>query len=355
MTADPVNRQWRVAGYPKPGELVGRRHFTWTEEPPPEPADGEFLVRTICLAPGPAQRGYLKAPGDGFLQGIQIGEVMRGRGVGQIIASRHADYPVGEYFVGSLGWQDYSLQQPRGAEFVFSTKKLAHPVRPLSSQLSFLGQAGATAWFGLQEAGELKAGDNVLISAAAGGVGSMAGQIARLKGAAKVVGIAGTNEKCRWLCQALGLDAAINYRTDDIDQCLERLFPNGIDVFFDNVGGEILNTALDHLAMHARVALCGFISTDYAAGEQHGPINYRRLIHTRSQIRGFVVFDYWERWPEAEEALLAWYRDGRLVNCEDVEQGLERMPDALTSLFTGANVGIKVCRVAPDPIDLGEA
>ncbi len=350
-----LNRQWRVAGYPKPGELVSRRHFEWTSEQIPEPGDDEFLVRTICLAPGPAQRGYLKAPDDGFLQGLALGEVMRGRGVGQIVASCNPDYPVGEYFVGSLGWQDYSLQQPHGAEFVFSTKKLTNPVKPMSSQLSFLGQAGVTAWFGLHEGGCLTAGDNVLISAAAGGVGSMAGQIARLEGAGAVVGIAGTNEKCRWLCEDLGFDAAINYRSDNLEQCLARLFPDGIDLFFDNVGGDILNTALDHLAINARVALCGFISTDYAVGPHRGPINYRRLIHRRARMQGFVVFDYWERWPEAEQALLDWYRRGELVNCEDVDEGLEKMPESLASLFTGANVGIKICRVAPDPLDLPDA
>jgi len=350
-----VNRQWRVSRYPDLGELIGTEHFEWGEEAIPEPGDDEFLVRTICLAPGPAQRGYLTARKGSFLQSVEIGEVMRGRGVGQIVASRHADYAVGEIFVGSLGWQDYSLQRPRGAEFVFSTKKLTDPIRPLSSQLSFLGQAGVTGWFGLLDVGALRPGDNVLISAAAGGVGSMAAQIAKLRGADKVVGIAGTNDKCRWLCETLGLDAAINYRTDHVDQCLEKIFPDGIDVFFDNVGGEILNVALCHLAMHARVAICGYISTNYAAGPQTGPINYRRLLHSRARMEGFVVFDYWDRWPEAEEALTAWYLDGSLIDCEDVDEGLEKMPDALASLFTGGNVGIKICRVAPDPPDIPSA
>ena len=348
----PINRQWRVAHYPEPGELVGRQHFEWNETSCPEPGDGEFLVRTICLAPGPAQRGYLKAPDGGFLQGLQIGAVMRGRGVGQIVASRHPDYAVDEIFIGSLGWQDYSLQQPRGAEFIFSTKKLSAPLRPLSSALSFLGQAGATAWFGLREAGALQPGDNVLVSAAAGGVGSMAVQIARLSGAGKVVGIAGGKEKCRWLCDELGADAAIDYRADDIEASLADHFPNGIDLFFDNVGGDVLNAALNHLALRARIALCGFISTDYAAGPLHGPINYRCLIDRRARMQGFVVFDYWERWSEAEQALLDWYRAGRLVNCEDVDVGLENMPDSLASLFKGANRGIKVCRVSADPVEI---
>ena len=134
----------------------------------------------------------------------------------------------------------------------------------------------------------------------------------------------GSNEKCRWLVEDLGAYAAINYRTDNVDQCLEKLFPDGIDVMFDNVGGQLLNTALDHLAMNARVALCGFIATDYKAGPLAGPINYRELIHRRARMQGFVVFDYWERWAEAEAALLDWYRDGKLVNCEDVDEGLEK-------------------------------
>jgi NADPH-dependent curcumin reductase CurA len=348
-----TNRQWRVARYPEPGELVGPRHFQWREDATPEPADGEFLVRTICLAPGPAQRGYLTPRKDGFLQGVAIGDVMRGRGVGQIVASRHPDYTVGAIFLGSLGWQEYSLQRPRGADFVFSTKTLADPVAPLSAELGCVGQAGVTGWFGLLDVGDLRAGDNVLISAAAGGVGSMAGQIARLRGAHRVVGITGSDAKCRWLREALGFDAAINYRDDDVDDRIADLFPDGIDLFFDNVGGDVLDVALGHLAMHARIVICGFIATNYAAGPQHGPINYRRLLHARARMQGFVVFDYWERWGEAEDALRAWYRQGKLVNCEDVDVGLEKMPESLSSLFTGGNVGIKICRVAPDPRGAG--
>ena len=347
-----VNRQWRVARYPEADELIGSQHFDWTSEPVPVPADGEFLVRTICLAPGPAQRGYLE-PGHGsFLQTLPVGEVMRGRGVGQVVASRHPDYREGEIFVGSLGWQDYSVQRPRGAEFVFSTKTVQRPVRPLSIALGILGQAGATAWFGLQEAARLRAGDNVLISAAAGGVGSTAGQIARIRDAKRVVGIAGSDDKCRWLVDELGFDACINYRSENVGDRIAELFPDGVDVFFDNVGGDVLNAALGNLAMRARIAICGFISTDYAPGPHHGPINYRQLVARRARMQGFVVFDYWDRWDEAEAAMRDWYRDGLLINAEDVDHGLEKMPDTLATLFTGENRGIKICRVAPDPDDI---
>ncbi len=344
-----INRQWRVARYPKPEEIIGPQHFDWVSEPVAEPDDGEFLVRTVCLAPVPAQRGYLEKSHDSFLENLAIGEVMRGRGVGQIVASRHPDYAVGSIFVGSLGWQDYSIQRPRGAEFVFSTKQVTRPQSPLSTELSLLGQAGATAYFGLLEVGAMQAGDNVLVSAAAGGVGSAAGQIARIRGAAKVVGIAGSDEKCRWLIETLGYDDAINYKSEDVGERIRALFPDGIDVFFDNVGGDILNEALANLAMHARVVICGFISTDYAPGPHHGPINYQCIVYKRARIEGFVVFDYWDRYAEAETDLLNWYNEGLLVNAEDVDEGLEKMPDSLGDLFRGGNTGVKICRVSPDP------
>jgi NADPH-dependent curcumin reductase CurA len=344
-----VNRQWRVARYPRPEDLVGAEHFEWREEPIPQPEDGEFLVRTLCLAPIPAQRGYLETNHNSFLANVEIGDVMRGRGVGRIVASRHPDYAESEIFVGSLGWQDYSIQRPKGAAFVFSSKKIIEHIRPTEAILGTRGQAGATAYFGLLENAGLKIGDKVLVSAAAGGVGSVAGQIARIRGAGLVVGTAGSDAKCRWLVNELGFDAAINYKTENPAERLPELFPEGIDVFFDNVGGDLLNEALANLASHARIAVCGFISTDYAPGAQHGPINYRHLVYKRARMQGFVVFDYWDRYPEAEKALAEWHRAGLLKNTEDVAVGLETMPDCLASLFKGTNKGIKICRVAPDP------
>ena len=273
---------------------------------------------------------------------------MIGRGIGRIVASHHPEYPEGTCFLGSLGWQDYSVQRPRGKEFVFSTKAVESPLQPSSLHLGIIGQAGATAYFGLLENGRLKRGDHVLVSAAAGGVGSVAGQIARIRGAGSVTGITGSDAKAAWLKESLGFDHAINYRTDDLDAKLTEYFPEGIDVFFDAVGGEILDVALRHLAMHARVVICGFISTNYAPQPAPGPANYRYLLHRRATMSGFVVFDHWERFDEAEAELATWYRNGELVNTEDVETGLEHMPAALDSLFAGRNRGIKICRVAPD-------
>ncbi len=340
MTADR-NRCWRVARHLHPGEPFSAELFEWRDEAVSEPADGEFLVQTICLAPGPAQRGYLDEGHGRLLESVAVGDVMRGRGVGQIVASRNSEYAEGEIFLGSLGWQDYSVQRPRGKEFVFSTKKIARPILPLSTQLGVLGQAGVTAYFGLLEVGALKQGDSVLVTAGAGGVGSVAGQLAGINGADTTVGTASTDEKCAWMCDELGYDAAINYQSETIDERLNELFPQGIDVIFDNVGGEILNTALAHLAFHARVVICGFIATEYAIEPLNGPINYRHLLYKRAHMEGFVSFDYWDRYAEAEQALAGWYRNGQLLNSEDIDEGLEKMPDAVASLFTGGNRGDK--------------
>jgi NADPH-dependent curcumin reductase CurA len=344
------NRAWRVARLPAPAEPIGASLFTLVEEEIPEPADGEFLVRTLCLAPGPAQRAYLtRQTRSGATQPILPGDVMRGRGVGVVIRSRTEDYREGDLVVASLGWQDFSVQRARGSDFVFSTRRIPPLPGPSSLALGVLGQAGVTAYFGLLEAGAMRTSDAVLVSAAAGGVGSVVGQIARIRGARLVAGLAGTAEKCQWLTRDLGFDVAFNYREGNLGPRLDKAFPNGIDVFFDNVGGAILDEGLAHLAPEARVVICGFISTDYAATPQPGPANYKNLLYKRATMRGYVWFDYWSRYGEAEAQLCRWYRDGLLRNCEEVAEGLETMPDCLASLFTGANRGIRICRVAPDP------
>ena len=345
-----MNRQWRVARYPRPDEVIGPEHFAWTTEPVAEPADGEFLVRTICLAPVPAQRGYLEKSHHSFLENLPLGEVMRGRGVGQIVASRHPEYRVGEIFVGSLGWQDYSIQRPRGAEFVFSTKKVAHPVSPLSSELGVLGQAGATAYFGLLDVGALKAGDNVLVSAAAGGVG-LGGRPDRPD----------QGREARRRHRRLGRQVPVAARGTRLSRRHQlphaRMWPSASPSCSPTASTCSSTTwaatssmqASPSLAMRARIVICGFISSDYSPGPHHGPINYQCMVYKRARMEGFVVFDYWNRYQEAERDLLAWYRQGLLKNCEDVDEGLEKMPMSLASLFTGGNTGVKICRVAPDP------
>ena len=345
-----VNRVWRVARLPVPGEAISAGLFRLGDEAVPEPGDGEFLVRTLCLAPGPAQRAYLlRAARTGVADALRPGDVMRGRGVGQVIRSRTKEFREGDVVVASLGWQDYSLQSERGGDFVFSTRKIAPDMRPLSLALGVLGQAGVTAYFGLLDAAGMKPGDSVLVSAAAGGVGSVAGQIARISGAKRTVGLAGTPDKCRWLTEELGYDAAINYREGDLGKRLAENFPEGLDVFFDNVGGEVLNEGLAHLARGARVLICGFIATQYLAEVAPGPSNYVNLLYQRATMRGYVWFDYWDRYAEAEAQLMRWYSEGQLRNSEDVVEGLEMMPDCLASLFDGRNRGIRICRLVPDP------
>jgi hypothetical protein len=345
-----INRAWNVNRLPAPEEPISAGLFRLCEESVHDPGDGEFLVRTLCLAPGPAQRAYLtRGTRSGASEPLRPGDVMRGRGVGQVIRSRTPDFREGDIVVASLGWQDYSVQRARGSDFIFSTRKFARPERPLSLALGALGQAGVTAYFGLLDAGAMRAGDTVLVSAAAGGVGSVAGQIARISGARRTVGLTGSAAKCAWLTGELGYDEAINYREDGLGERLAAAFPDGIDVFFDNVGGVILDEGLAHLASGARVVICGFISTDYAPARQPGPSNYKNLLYRRATMRGYVWFDYWERYAEAEDRLAGWYREGLLVNSEEISVGLETMPDCLAALFTGANRGIRICRVAPDP------
>ena len=355
------NKQWRVKVTPNASELIDKKHFNWVEELVPELKDNQFLVKTICLAAVPAQRGYLETYKEKFMGNLDSGEVMQGRGVGQIVQSRHPDYQEGKIFVGSLGWQEYSIQEPISTESTqevklnnlhkqWSAKVVQSPVKPLSLNLSLIGNTGATAYFGITDIGQIKKGDNVLITAAAGGTGSLAGQIAKDKGANLVVGTVGTDKKCNWICNELGFDAAINYKTEDIDNSLQQYFPKGIDLMFDNVGGDILNTSLAHLAIGARIVICGFIATDYAAGNHSGPINYREIVYKRARMEGFVVFDYWNRYAEAEQYLLDLYQSDKIKPTEDVSEGLETMPDCLQSLFTGSNQGQKICRVAPDPL-----
>ncbi|MCW5572677.1 MAG: NADP-dependent oxidoreductase [Steroidobacteraceae bacterium] len=348
LAVPPRNRQWRVARRPEAGEPVGAHNFEFGEAGVPRAADGEILVRTLLLGTSPAQRSYITS-GVGMHAKLRIGDVMRGRGLGLVVESRHADFAPGDIVNASLGWQDYAVLQPTGATgTILDIYKVPDPQTPLSVHLGIIGSAGLTGYFGLRAIAQAAAGDRVLISAAAGGVGSAAGQIAKVLGC-EVVGLAGSDDKCRWLVDYVGYDAAINYRTEPLDERLTALFPDGADVYFDNVGGDILNTALDHLALKARVVICGLIATDYAPGPRRGPANYTRLLRKRARMEGFFVQDHVADFPRAESQLRTWYRDGRLKPVEDVSAGLETMPDCLGSLFAGTNRGVRICEVAALP------
>jgi NADPH-dependent curcumin reductase CurA len=324
-----TNLQIRLAARPK--GLPQDSDFQLTEEPIPQPEEGQVLVRNLFLSLDPAMRGWMNE-GRSYVPPVGIGEVMRGLTIGEVVESRHPDFAVGDIVSGILGWQRYGVA--RGKEL----QKIP-PGIPPTVALGPLGMTGLTAYFGLLEVGQLKAGETVLVSGAAGAVGSIAGQIAKILGC-RAVGIAGTDEKCRWLTGELGFDAAINYKTaKDLHEEIRRACPQGIDVFFDNVGGDVLDTALRSLALHARVVICGAISQYNATGPMKGPSNYMALLVQRARMQGFVVFDYQSRYAEAQAQLGRWLAEGKLHYREDVVEGLENAPRALLRLFDGSNAG----------------
>jgi NADPH-dependent curcumin reductase CurA len=334
-----TNRQWLLARRPR--GPIQAEDFRLAESPVPEPAEGEILVRNLYLSCDPTQRGWMST--DSYLPRVKIGEVMRSFAAGQVVRSRHPDFAVGDLVQGLFGWQDYVATGP-GAP--------ASPVPiprgvPVETGLSALGLTGITAYFGLVEVGRPRPGETVVVSGAAGATGSVAAQIAKLKGC-RAVGIAGGAEKCRYLTEELGLDAAIDYKSEDVARRLRRTCPEGVDVFFDNVGGEVLDAALANLAMRGRVVLCGAISRYNDTELTAGPKNYLSLLVKRGRMEGFIVLDYMPRAAEAVAELAGWLRQGKLKDRVDVQRGLENAPAALARLFRGENHGKQLVRIA-DP------
>jgi NADPH-dependent curcumin reductase CurA len=340
MAAPGHNRQWVLAA--RPQGAVREGDFRLVESPlaPLEP--GQFRIRTLYLGVAAVMRGYMLNT-EKFERPLAIGDVMHGRGVGRIVESRHPDYAVGEIVHGKLGWQEYAVAD--GSPY-YLMYKVRQRVAPPSTALGVLGLTGFTSYLGLVDVGALRAGDTVLVSGAAGGVGSNVGQIARNLGAS-AVGIAGSAEKCRLLTERLGYRAAIDYRTEDVGRRIGELCPDGIDVFFDNVGGTILDAGLAHLRRHARVVLCGAIS-QYVDGVErpHALQNAFAIFKKMARMEAFFIYEMAEHFPRAEAALAAWIADGRLHYQEDVLEGLEQMPRALIRLFEGRNVGKQLVRLA---------
>jgi len=332
-----INRQWRLAARPK--GLVGDEHFRWVEEPAPElTEDGQVLVRTLYLSCDPTQRGWMAR--DTYLPAVGLGDVMRSFGVGRVVESRHSDYREGQLVQGLLGWQDYALLDGASARFSVVPEGVPIPIA-----MSVLGITGLTAYFGLLEIGRPEAGETVVVSGAAGATGSVAGQIARLKGC-RVVGIAGGPDKCRWLVEEARFDAAIDYRSEDVAARLGELCPGGIDIYFDNVGGEILDAALARLAFNGRVVLCGAIA-DYNRSELGpGPRNYLNLLLQRGRMEGFIILDFLDRAGEAVADLGRWVETGEIRVEVDIQEGLENAPRTLRRLFTGANRGKQLLKIA---------
>lgn len=330
MTQTPeTNLQIRLAARPK--GLPQESDFQRVEQPVPQPGDGEVLVRNILLSLDPAMRGWMNDVRS-YVPPIGLGEVMRGLTVAEVVESRLPGFAPGDLVSGVFGWQRYAVAKARDLSRI-------PPGIPPAVALGPLGFTGLTAYFGLLDVGQLKADETVLVSGAAGAVGSIVGQIAKLKDC-RVVGIAGTDEKCRWLTDELGFDAAINYRTaKDLHEEIRRACPKGINVYFDNVGGEILDTALRSLALHARVVICGAISQYNATEPPKGPANYLSLLVQRARMEGFVILDFQARFAEAQAELGRWLAEGKLHYREDVVEGLENAPKALLRLFDGSNTG----------------
>jgi NADPH-dependent curcumin reductase len=336
MTA--ANRQWVLAA--RPSGPVTREHFEWREELAPSIADGEFLIRNLWLSCDPAQRAWMEV--DTYIPKLPLGEVMLSGSAGEVVESKHPDFAPGELVSGVFGWQDYAVSD--GAAGIFPVNKVP-PGIDLPTALSLLGVTGITAHIGLLEIGQPQSSDTIVVSGAAGSVGSFVVQIAKLKGL-RVVAIAGGPAKCDWLTSELGADAAIDYKDEDVEARIGELCPDGVGVFFDNVGGEILDAVLEHIAIGARIVLCGAISGYNDFERRPGIRNHYRLIIRRATMRGFLVFDHMDRVPEAIGDLATWAAEGKLRSQVDVVEGLENAPDALNRLFTGQNLGKQLVKIA---------
>ena len=329
-----VNHQFKLAR--RPVGMVQRSDFEYAEAPVAEPGEGEVLVKILYISLDPAMRGWMNE-GKSYVPPVGIGEVMRAGAVGRVITSRDPNIAVGDHVVGVLGVQEYALAKAKGLT------KVDPKLVPLPVYLGTLGMPGMTAYFGLLEIGQPKVGETVVVSGAAGAVGQVVGQIAKIKGC-RAVGIAGGADKCAYL-RSIGFDAAIDYKHEDVKAALKQHCPKGVDVYFDNVGGEILDIVLTQLAMHARIVICGAIS-QYNESKMKGPSNYMSLLVNRAMMKGMVVFDYASRYGEAAREMAGWMATGQLKTREDVVVGLETFPETLLKLFKGENTGKLVLKVA---------
>jgi hypothetical protein len=331
-----TNTQVRLAA--RPVGLPKDSDWEIVEESPPTPGEGQFALAVSHLSLDPAMRGWMNA-GASYIEPVEVGAVMRAGGVGEVTASNHAGFAVGDHVVGMFGVQEHAVSDGAGVA------KVDPSLAPLPTYLGALGMTGMTAYFALLDVGKPQPGNTVVVSGAAGAVGNVAGQIARIKGC-RVIGIAGGEEKCRWLTDELRFDAAIDYKHEDVAAALREHAPDGIDVYFDNVGGDILDAALTRLARGARIIICGAVSQYNSTDGFKGPSNYMALLVARASMTGMVIFDYFPRFPEAGRELARWLHDGELISREDVvEGGVRAFPAALLKLFAGENTGKLVLHV----------
>jgi NADPH-dependent curcumin reductase CurA len=332
------DRNRRMVLAERPTGMVDESNVRLEDADVPEPGAGQALAKVRYVSIDPTIRTWMDdAPG--YLPPIGIGDVVRSGGVAEVLSSDCELYAPGDLLFGMTGWQEYVIADAGE----HAMQKLPAGVSPTAA-LGVLGLNGVTAYFGLIDVGRIEEGDVVVVSGAAGATGSAAGQVAKLRGAAKVIGIAGGPKKCAWIVDELGFDAAIDYKGEDVAERLRELCPNGIDLYFDNVGGKILDACLGQLAMRGRIVLCGAISS-YTEHERVGPSNYAALIIRRGRMEGFIVLDYFDRLPQAQAELAGWLAAGKLKAAEHIVEGLPNAPDALNLLFTGGNTGKVIVQV----------
>ena len=336
------NHQVRLAA--RPQGLPKASDWQFTEEPVAEPADGGVLVKTLALSLDPAMRGWMNE-GKSYIPPVGIGEVMRAGGIGVVVASKNPAFAVGDHVTGGPGVQEYCLV-PADQLKRSGLAKIDLRLGSVTQWLNVLGMPGMTGYFGLMDIGQPKAGETVVVSGAAGAVGQTVGQVAKIKGC-RVVGIAGGAAKCEWVVKELGFDACIDYKGGSVKDGLKEHCPNGVDIYFDNVGGEILDTVLTRINRKARIIICGAISQYNNTTAVQGPKNYLSLLVNRARMEGMVVFDYADRYPQAIAELSGYLKDGRMKSKEDVvDGGIAAFPGALPMLFSGANFGKLVLKVA---------
>lgn len=339
-----INHQVRLAS--RPSGMATAENWQFTEEPVAEPAEGGLVVKTLSLSLDPAMRGWLNE-GKSYIPPVAIGEVMRAGGVGRVIASRHPGFAVGDIVTGGPGVQEYWTVAPDQVKRS-GLAKIDLRVGTIGQWLNVLGMPGMTGYFGLMDVGQPKAGETVVVSGAAGAVGQTVGQLAKIKGC-RAVGIAGGPAKCEWVVKELGFDACIDYKSGPVKDGLKQHCPNGVDIYFDNVGGEILDTVLTRINRKARIVICGAISQYNNTGGMVGPKNYMSLLVNRARMEGMVVFDYADRYPQAIAEMAGYLKDGRMKSKEDVvEGGIAAFPATLNKLFKGENFGKLVLKVADE-------
>jgi NADPH-dependent curcumin reductase CurA len=340
----PINRQWLLAR--RPVGAVENGDFRYQEGAVPEPSDGEILVRTLYFGYDASQRIWLTEDG-GYMPPVQIGEPILTMGIGQVVDSRNPDYQVGDLVEGFMSWQDYVLARSDGP---MPLRVLPKADYPLSWNLGVFGVGGLTAYFGVTDGLKVRQGDTVVVSAATGATGSLAGGIAKALGAKQVIGIAGGPEKCQWLVEKAGYDIAIDYKNEDIDKRLAELCPQGVDKYFDNVGGEMLDTLLLHMAPLGRILICGAMSSGYTDVKmEQGPRNYMRICTNQLTVQGFLLLFYRDQLAEGAKQMAQWVAEGKLYVEENIVEGFEHAPSLLPTMFTGKRPGKLLLKVA-DPV-----